>query len=95
MTGFQDDGSFELKRYDRGTTDFFNRSKTKYTLNSGWATDEESEYLKDMFQSTDVYLKTPQGTIACNIIGNSIEIKKKQTLTYSTTEYKLLGHYKI
>lgn len=77
--GFQDDGSFELASYRKGKKEFFNKSKDKFTLNSGWATDKESEYIKDMFQSTDVYLKLPTGKIiGCNILGNSIEVKKKQ-----------------
>ena len=87
INGFQDNGTFEIKSYAKGTTDFFNKSKTKYTLNSGWATDEESEYLKDMFQSTDVYIKTPEGIRGCNIIGNSIEVKKKQN--FDLFNYKI------
>ena len=44
-----------------------------------------------MFQSTDVYLKTPQGTIACNIIGNSIEIKKKQNFDLFNYRIQVVG----
>ena len=86
--GFKDDGSFELPSYRKGKKEFFVKSKQKFTLNSGWATDKESEYIKDMFQSTDVYVKLPSGEIiGCNILGNSIEVKKKQN--FDLFNYKI------
>lgn len=86
--GFQDDGSFELPTYRKGKKEFFVKSKQKFELNSGWATDKESQYIKDMFQSTDVYVKLPTGEIlGCNILGNSIEVKKKQN--FDLFNYKI------
>lgn len=56
-------GSFGYNEYDRGTKDFYAKSKEVITVNSGWLYEFERELIKDLIQSPSVYLQTPDNRL--------------------------------
>ena len=71
-------GTFGYNQWDRGTKDFYEKSKTTYTLNSGWLYEFERELIRDLLQSASVYIQTPENEILpVQIQEKNMEIYKK------------------
>lgn len=66
--------SFGYDTYDRGEKSYFGRSRDKVVLNSGWVEEFENVLIKDLLESTSVYLQKPDG----NLIGCIIEQKSQE-----------------
>lgn len=76
--GNWDNNTFGYDSYGRGEKNYFSRSRDKLTLNSGWLEDEEVFLMKDLMESSSVYVQKPDNTlVACIIEENQIELKKE------------------
>lgn len=91
-TYYRQDGTWEYDTfgyddYGRGEKTFYSRSRQTYTLNSGWLKQFEVPLMKDLIQSTSVYLQTPDNRLyGCNLLDNKLELyKDKQEQLYSYT----------
>ena len=78
---------FGYESYGRGETQYFGRSRDKLTLNSGWMRDYENLQIKDLSESTSVYLQTPEGDlVGCIVEQNALELKKNNVeMVYNYT----------
>jgi len=75
--GNWENDTFGYESYGRGETQYFGRSRDKVTLNSGWMRDYENLQIKDLLESTSVYLQTPEGDlVGCIVEQNALELKK-------------------
>lgn len=75
--GNWDNNTFGYDSYGRGQKQYYNRSRDKYLLNSGWLYQYEVPLMKDLMESASVYLQLPDGTLlGCIIEENQIESKK-------------------
>ncbi len=85
--GNWDDNTFGYDPYGRGETQYFGRSRDKVTINSGWIKDYENPLIKDLLESTSVYLQDTEGRLlACVIEDKSLEFKKNnQVMIYNYT----------
>lgn len=71
-------GSFEYNQWDRGTKDFYAKSKEIITLNSGWLYEFERDLIKDLIQSPSVYIQTPDNKLyPVQLQETNLEIYKK------------------
>jgi len=91
-TYYQQDGTWEYDTfgyddYGRGQKTFYSRSRETYTLNSGWLKQFEVPLMKDLIQSTSVYIQTPDNRLyGAQLLDNKIELyKDKQEQLYSYT----------
>jgi hypothetical protein len=89
---YQYDGTWEYNTfsyddYGRGEKTFYSRSKESYTLNSGWLKQFEVPLMKDLIQSTSVYIQTPDNRLyGAQLLDNKLELyKDKQEQIYSYT----------
>jgi len=83
-----DTNDFGYNSFDRGETSYYNRSRDKMILNSGWVEEFENELIKDLLISGSVYLQRPDGKlIGCNI--NNKEMKFGQDINDSLWNYNL------
>jgi len=74
--------------------------KDRYSITSGWVTEEQSEYLKDLWYSPAVSLTekgTPFNSRPIILLNKSIEIKKRKTynLINYTCEYEISDEYVV
>lgn len=84
---YQKAGRFDLITnnfgYDtegRGDTTFFNRSRDKMKLTSGWVTEGENTIIKDLLGSSLVMVQLPSGTmIGATIENKSVEFPRLET----------------
>ncbi len=85
--GNWNDDTYGYDPYGRGETQYFGRSRDKVTLNSGWVKDYENDLIKDLLESTSVYLQDPEGRLlACILEEKSLEFKKNnQIMIYNYT----------
>lgn len=85
--GNWNDDTFGYDPYGRGETQYFGRSRDKVTINSGWIKDYENPLIKDLLESTSVYLQDTEGRLlACVIEEKSLEFKKNnQVMIYNYT----------
>jgi hypothetical protein len=75
--GNWDNNTFGYDSYGRGQKQYYNRSRDKYLLNSGFLYQYEVPLMKDLMESASVYLQLPDGKlIGCIIEENQIESKK-------------------
>jgi hypothetical protein len=75
--GNWDNNTFGYDSYGRGQKQYYNRSRDKFLLNSGWLNDWEVPLIKDLMESASVYIQQPDGTlIGCIIEENEFESKK-------------------
>ena len=75
--GNWDNNTFGYDSYGRGQKQYYNRSRDKYLLNSGFLYQYEVPLMKDLMESASVYLQLPDNTlIGCIIEENQIESKK-------------------
>lgn len=75
--GNWDNNTFGYNSYDRGQKQYYNRSRDKYLLNTGWLNDWEVPLIKDLMESASVYIQLPDGTlIGCIIEETEMESKK-------------------
>lgn len=79
---------FGYDSYDRGETSYYNRSRDKITLNSGWVEEYENELIKDLMISSSVYLQEPDGNLVGCIINNK-DLKFGQDINDSLFNYTL------
>jgi len=87
-------GSFGYDQWDRGTKDFYQKSKEIYTLNSGWLFEFERELMKDLIQSPSVYMQSPDGKIyPAQLSESNIEIYKKINEDIFKYEFNLIISY--
>lgn len=94
-TFYKKDGKFNLTTNDygydsfgRGEKSYFGRSRDKITLNSGWLEEFENVLIKDLLESTSVYVQTPDNTlIGCIIENKSFEFMKENNV--DIFQYKL------
>jgi hypothetical protein len=71
-------GAFQYNQWDRGTKDFYSKSKEVITLNSGWLYEFERELIKDLIQSPSVYIQTPDNKLyPVQLQETNLEIYKK------------------
>lgn len=89
---YQYDGTWEYNTfgyddYGRGEKTFYSRSKETYTLNSGWLKQFEVPLMKDLIQSTSIYIQTPDNRLyGAQLLDNKIELyKDNQEQIYSYT----------
>jgi len=85
--GNWNDDTYGYDPYGRGETQYFGRSRDKVTINSGWVKDYENDLIKDLLESTSVYLQDPEGRLlACILEEKSLEFKKNnQIMIYNYT----------
>lgn len=70
--------SFGYSQWDRGTKDFYSKSKDIITVNSGWLYEFERDLIKDLLQSPSIYLQSPQNDLyPVQLAENKLEIYKK------------------
>jgi hypothetical protein len=83
--GNWDDNTFGYDPYGRGESQYFGRSRDKVTVNSGWIKDYENLLIKDLLESTSVYLQDTEGRLlACIIEEKELELKKNnQVMIYN------------
>lgn len=85
---YKKEGKFDLENdtfgYDsfgRGETTYYGRSRDKIVLNSGWVEEHENVLIKDLLQSTEVYVQTPDNTlIGCTVDNKSFEFMKEENV---------------
>lgn len=97
--GNWDNNTFGYNTYDRGDKTFFVRSRDKTLLNTGWINDNENILIKDLLQSAEVYVQTPDNNVyACTIDNNSLQFGKSideqiyqynLTIVYANNEIRL------
>ena len=97
--GNWDNNTFGYNTYDRGDKTFFVRSRDKILLNTGWIYDYENILIKDLLQSAEVYVQTPDNSVyACTIDNNSLQFGKaideqiyqyNLTIVYANNEIRL------
>ena len=86
-TYYQKEGNWDLTNntfgydsYNRGEKSYYNRSRDKIVLNSGWIAEFENELIKDMMGSSEVYVQKPDGSlIGATITNKELEFKKSQS----------------
>lgn len=67
------DNTFGYKSTDRGNETYFSRSVDKISLNSGWVDTKENFLIKDLLQSTDVFIQIPNDDVlSVNIQTNKV-----------------------
>jgi hypothetical protein len=77
---FNSSDEFGYDTFGKGDTTYYSRSRDKMILNSGWVEEFENDILKDMLESTEVYVQTPDNDLlACVVNTNSQEFKKRDT----------------
>jgi hypothetical protein len=91
--------TFGYNTYDRGDKTFFVRSRDKTLLNTGWIYDYENVLIKDLLQSAEVYVQTPDnGIYGCTIDNSSLQFGKaineqiyqyNLTIVYANNEIRL------
>jgi len=75
--GNWDNNTFGYDTYGRGEKNYFGRSRNKVLLNSGWVDEYENLLMRDLMESTAVYVQTPDNVLIAGIIEeNQIELKK-------------------
>lgn len=78
--GNWDNNTFGYDTYGRGEKTYFGRSRDKVLLNSGWVEEYENLLMKDLMQSTSVFIQTPDNVlIGCLIEENQIELRKQNS----------------
>lgn len=97
--GNWDNNTFGYNTYDRGDKTFFVRGRDKTLLNSGWIYDYENVLIKDLLQSAEVYVQTPDNNVyGCTIDNNSLQFGKaideqiyqyNLTIVYANNEIRL------
>jgi hypothetical protein len=71
-------GAFQYNQWDRGTNDFYSKSREVITVNSGWLYEFERELIKDLIQSPSVYIQTPENKLyPVQLQETNLEIYKK------------------
>lgn len=81
FTGYTDLNTLQWTNpgYARGTINFDTQETEQYTLNSGWLTEDESDWLQELVGSPEVYWQAEAGNpnklIAVNITDDSYEVK--------------------
>jgi len=68
-------GTVTYSKQDRVNLDYWVKEKRKTTLTSNWITGEQSEWLKDMLSSQDIYLEIGGEYIAVNIDQANYDVK--------------------
>lgn len=97
--GNWDNNTFGYNTYDRGDKTFFVRSRDKILLNTGWIYDYENVLIKDLLQSAEVYVQTPDNNVyGCTIDNNTLQFGKaideqiyqyNLTIVYANNEIRL------
>jgi hypothetical protein len=68
-----DNSSFGYNDYAKGDSSYFVRGRDKMSLNSGWVTENENVYIKDLLMSAAVYVQDTDGTLqACTLLNNEL-----------------------
>jgi hypothetical protein len=68
-------GTVTYSKQDRVNLDYWVKEKRKTTLTSNWISGEQSEWLKDMLSSQDIYLEIGGEYIAVNIDQANYDVK--------------------
>jgi hypothetical protein len=68
-------GTVTYSKQDRVNLDYWVKEKRKTALTSNWITGEQSEWLKDMLSSQDIYLEIGGEYIAVNIDQANYDVK--------------------
>lgn len=68
-------GAVTYSKQDRQTLDYWVKEKRKTALTSNWISGEQSEWLKDMLSSQDIYLEIGGELIAVNIDTTNYDVK--------------------
>lgn len=87
-------GKYSYSSVDRGRTNINTYDITELTLNTGWLTEDEANYLSELYSSPEVYLKIQNDVTGTDefwpviVTTNSLEIPKyynKRNIQYSIT----------
>jgi hypothetical protein len=68
-------GVVTYSKQDRQTLDYWVKEKRRTALTSNWISGEQSEWLKDMLSSQDIYLEIGGELIAVNIDTTNYDVK--------------------
>lgn len=72
--------TFGYDKFGRGEQTYFSRSRDRFLINSGWVEEYENVLMKDLMQSTSVYVQMPDGTLlGAQITNKDIQLRKKQS----------------
>lgn len=74
-SGNWNNGVFSFNTWDRGTTEFYSKNRSKIRINSGIVEQFENEIIKDLFYSSRRYIQMPNGDIyGCIITNNNLPL---------------------
>lgn len=77
---FDSSDNFGYDTFGKGDSTYYSRSRDKMILNSGWVEEFENDIIKDMLESTEVYVQTPNNDLlACVVNTTNQEFKKRDT----------------
>ena len=79
---FKDDNTFGFETYGRGEETYFSRSRDKMKLTSGWSNDSENVVIKDLMNSSQVFVQDPDGNMIACVIEDTTRIYPKQESDY-------------
>ena len=71
-------GVVNYSKQDRVNIDYCVTESRTRTLISDWISEEESEWLKDIISSQDIYIEQGGELIAVTIIGNTYDVKQEK-----------------
>jgi len=91
LQGTRTSAGIAFNTYSHERSNFFNSSKQKYTLNSGFVNSETSIWLKELVQSPLVYMIIDNQFVAVNILTTEYQAKStiKEKLFNVTIEVEL------
>jgi len=91
LQGTRTSAGITFNTYSHERSNFFNSSKQKYTLNSGFVNSETSIWLKELVQSPLVYMIIDNQFVAVNILTTEYQAKStiKEKLFNVTIEVEL------
>lgn len=74
-SGEFNNGTFGYNTWDRGTTEFYSKNRTKIRVNTGIVEQFENEIIKDLFHSAHRYIQFPDGNIyGCTITNSNLPL---------------------
>jgi hypothetical protein len=91
LQGTRTSSGITFNTYSHERSNFFNSSKQKYTLNSGYVNSETSLWLKELVQSPLIYMIIGGQFVAVNILTTEYQAKStiKEKLFNVTMEVEL------
>jgi hypothetical protein len=75
--GAKQDGTFGYKLSDRGNTSYHNEATRKVIVNSDWLTQNEIDWLSELYTSKEVYLLKDGNTYPITILNEDLTIGNK------------------